>query len=277
MSGISYANLEQIKLCYKSKGEGYPVILIHGFAKKEFWIGQINTLSKQFKVFWFDNRGVGCSDRPNIPYTMAILVEDLKGLLDFLDIQSAHLIGHSLGSFIAQNFALKYPKMVGKLILLSTSAGLPDKKGVAIFKDNQIALYEAKIADPIASFYTKMKVRFTRDFLKMMKSDPKRKHFGIFSAEDLIKSENENPWTPQNIINHSTALADHNTLKELPRIKHKTLIIAGEKDRLTPRISNEQVHEKLPNSELRIVSGGHYFPLENAPQVNQIIIDFLKS
>ncbi|MFX1427397.1 MAG: alpha/beta fold hydrolase [Promethearchaeota archaeon] len=277
MSEISFADIRGIKLCYSSKGEGFPIVLIHGFAKKEFWIGQISTLSNQFKVIWFDNRGVGCSDRPNMPYTMKMLAEDLNGLMDFLGIQKAHLIGHSLGSFIAQNFALLYPEKVNKLILLSTNPGLPDKKGVDIFKNNQIALYEARIADPIAGFYTKMKVRFTREFLKIMKSDPKKKFYGIFSTEDLIKSENENPWTPQDIINHSNALADHNTLEELHKIKHKTLIITGEKDRLTPRISSEQVHEKIPNSELRIVPGGHYFPLENAPEVNQIIIDFLKS
>ena len=277
MSEISFANVKGIKLRYKFKGEGYPTFLIHGFAKKEFWIGQINALSEEFKVIWFDNRGVGESDRPNEPYTMKMLVEDLKGLMDFLNIQKAHLIGHSLGSFIAQNFTLTYPERVNKLILMSTNPGLPDQKGIDIFKNNQIALYEARIKDPISGFFTKMKVRFTREFLKLMKSDPKKQFHGIFSAEDLIKSENENPWTPQDIINHSNALADHNTLAALHKIKHKTLIIAGEKDRLTPRISSEQVHEKIPNSELRIVSGGHYFPLENAPEVNQIIIDFLKS
>ncbi|MFX0081967.1 MAG: alpha/beta fold hydrolase [Candidatus Hodarchaeota archaeon] len=277
MSEISFADVEGIKLSYRIKGEGYPIFLIHGFAKKEFWIGQIDALSKEFKVIWFDNRGVGESDRPNMPYTMKMLVEDLKDLMDLLDIQKTHLIGHSLGSFIAQNFALTYPERVNKLILLSTNPGLPDKKGADIFKDNQIALYEARIADPIAGFYTKMKVRFTREFLKMMRADPTKKLHGIFSAEDLIKSENENPWTPQDIINHSNALADHNTLDNLHKIKHETLIIAGEKDRLTPKISNEQVHKKIPNSELRIVSGGHYFPLENAPEVNKIIFDFLKS
>jgi len=197
--------------------------------------------------------------------------------LDTLDSQVTHLIGHSLGSFIAQNFVLKYPKRVNKLILLSTSAGLPDRKGVDIFKDNQIALNDARIADPITGFYSKMKVRFTREFLKLMKSDPTKKFYGLFSAEELIKSENENPWTPQDIINHSYALADHNTLEKLHKIRHKTLIITGEKDRLTPKISSEQVHKEIPKSELKIVSGGHYFPLENASEVNKIIIDFLKS
>lgn len=277
MSEISFANVEGIKLRYKFKGEGYPIFLIHGFAKKEFWIGQINALSEEFKVTWFDNRGVGESDRPNVLYTMKMLVEDLKGLMDFLNIQKAHLIGHSLGSFIAQNFTLTYPERVNKLILMSTNPGLPDEKGVEIFKNNQIALHEARIEDPISGFYTKMKVRFTREFLKLMKSDSKKKFYGIFSVEDLIKSENDNPWTPQDIINHSNALVDHNTLDNLHKIKHETLIIAGEKDRLTPKISSELVHEKMPNSELRIVSGGHYFPLENAPEVNKIIIDFLKS
>ncbi|MBY8989985.1 MAG: alpha/beta hydrolase [Candidatus Lokiarchaeota archaeon] len=277
MDKILFADIKGVKLCYKLKGEGYPVFLIHGFAKKEFWVGQISALSSQFKVIWFDNRGVGSSDRPNIPYTIEMLVEDLKGLMDFLEIQKAHLIGHSLGSFIAQNFALIYPERVDKLILLSTTAGLPDKKGVDIFKNNQIALYEARVVDPILGFYTKMKVRFTREFLKMMKSEPTKKFYAIFSAEDLIKSENVNPWTLQDIVNHSYALADHNTLDNLHKIKHKTLIIAGEKDRLTPKISNEQVQKEIPNSELKVISGGHYFPLENAPEVNKIIIDFLKS
>jgi pimeloyl-ACP methyl ester carboxylesterase len=208
---------------------------------------------------------------------MKMLTDDLKGLIDFLNIQRVHLIGHSLGSFIAQHFALDYPDHVDKLILLSTNPGFPDAKGVEIFKNNQIALYEARIKDPISAFYRKMKLRFSRGFFKSMEQNPREKFYGIFSAEDLIRSENENPWTPQDIINHSNALTGHNTLVDLHKIKNKTLIITGDKDRLAPVLSSEQVHEKIPNSELKIVPGGHYFPLEKAPEVNQIIIDFLKS
>lgn len=168
----------------------------YDFAKKEFWIGQIKALSRYFKVIWFDNRGVGESDRPNIPYTMKILTNDLKRLIDFLNIQKAHLIGHSLGSFIAQHFALNYPDHTDKLILLSTNPGFPDAKGVEIFKNNQIALYEVRLKDPINVFYSKMKLRFSRGFFKFMRQNPKEKFHGIFSAEDLMRSENENPWTP---------------------------------------------------------------------------------
>ena len=54
-------------------------------------------------------------------------------------------------------------------------------------------------------------------------------------------------------------------------------MLAGDKDRFTPKISCIQVHEKIPNSKLEIIQGGHYFPLEKAPEVNNIIIEFLES
>lgn len=66
-------------------------------------------------------------------------------------------------------------------------------------------------------------------------------------------------------------------MTDLHKIEHKTLIITGDKDRLVPVLSSERVHEKIPNSKLEIVPGGHYFPLERAPDVNKIILDFLNS
>jgi pimeloyl-ACP methyl ester carboxylesterase len=208
---------------------------------------------------------------------MKMLVDDLKGLMDFLEIQQAHLIGHSLGSMIAQHFTLNYPERVNKLILMSTTAAIPDEIGVEMFKNNQIALYEARLRDPIQAFYDKMKVRVTRRILKQMQEDPEYKFHNIFSAEDLMKSDNEEPWTPQDIINYANVLGEHNTLNELNQIKNQTLVIAGDKDRLTPKISCIQVYEKIPNSKLEVIQGGHYFPLEKAPEVNQIILEFLRT
>ena len=90
-----------------------------------------------------------------------------------------------------------------------------------------------------------------------MKQDPQLKFHNIFSAEDLIKSEGDDPWKPQDIINHANALGELQTLNVLNEIKNNTLIIAGEKDKLTPKSSSIQVHEKIPNSKLEIIPGGH--------------------
>ncbi|MFX1390903.1 MAG: alpha/beta fold hydrolase [Promethearchaeota archaeon] len=277
MSENLFAKVNGIKICYKVNGKGDPIFLIHGFGtKKEFWIGQINELSKYFQVIWYDIRGAGKSDRPDIPYTMKMHVEDLKGLIDYLKIQKTHLIGHSLGSMIAQNFTLAYPNQVNKLILLGMLTGIPDEQGLEMFKNNQIALYKARLKDPINAFYNKIKVRVSREFLKSMQKDPKFKFHSIFSAEDLIKNEGEDPWRPQDIINNANALSERTILNELHKINNKTILIAGDKDRLTPKLSSIQAHEQISDSKLEVIQGGHWFPLEKAPEINEIILDFLK-
>lgn len=274
--GELYAQVKDIKICYEIHGEGFPLILLHGYTKKEFWMGQISELSKVFKIIIFDNRGVGKSDRPNIPYTMEMLADDLKALMDYLNIKKAHLIGHSEGGMIIQHFVLKYPEMVDKLILMSTNMGFPDESAVKLFKNNQIELYESRLKDPIKAFYDKMKLRISRKLLKEMKQDPDKLFHGIFSAKKLMKIENDDPWTPQDITNHAHALNTHDTSEQLHEIKNKTLIMTGDKDRLTPKIASEQIHEKILNSKLIVIEGGHYFPLEKAPEVNKYILEFLK-
>lgn len=80
-----FATINNIRLCFEECGDGDPVILVHGItAKKEDWIGQFIPLSKKFRVIRIDNRGAGKSDRPNIPYTMKMLADDIKGLMNYL-------------------------------------------------------------------------------------------------------------------------------------------------------------------------------------------------
>jgi pimeloyl-ACP methyl ester carboxylesterase len=278
MSEILYTNINGLKICYDIKGEGYPIFLVHGFIKKEFWIGQIDELSKEFKVIWYDNRGMGKSDRSDKQYTMEKFADDLKGLMDSLEIKKAHFVGHSMGSYILLNFSLKYPNCINKLVLMSVVASWPqDKSGLEMYKKSQIALYEAKMKNPEIAFYNKMKIRFTRNFLKSMEADPKKKFHGIFSSEDLMHIENIDPMTPTDIINYANAIGGHDTLDRLHEIKNKTLIIYGRKDKLGPKLEADKINERIPNSDLNMVSGSHWFPLENAPEINQIILDFLKN
>jgi len=279
MSGIFFADVKGLKLCYEVKGEGYPIFLIHGFGtKKEYWIAQSDNLSKEFKVITLDSRGAGKSDRPNEPYTAKMLAKDVIGLMDVLSLPRAHFIGHSLGGAVVQHIALMYPERVGKIILMCTFPDFPlDKSGLEMFKKNQIAMYEAIKNDPIKGFYTKMKLRFSRDFLKLLKADSERKHHGIFTTNDLMEINSIDPATPQDINNFTNVLVTHQVLNRLHEIKAETLIIAGDKDRLASKLSSEQLHEKIPNSSLKVIPGGHYVNLEKAPEINQLIIDFLKS
>jgi len=277
MSENLYADINKIKVCYNIKGEGFPVILLHGFAMyKEFWFTMINKLAENFKVIAVDNRSCGKSDHPSELYGIDTMANDVKGLMDFLKIEKAHIIGHSLGGMIAQNFNLLYPDLVEKLVLMATFSKLPlDESGLEMYKKSQLATYESKLDNPNKAFYDKIKLRFTRNFYKAMVEDPKKKFYGLFSTEDIVDMENYGTTKPQDILNLIHVITTHNTIDQLPNIKNNVLIIAGEKDKIVSKVASIEMDEKIPYSTLKIVKGGHWFPLENAPEVNDTIIDFL--
>ncbi|GAG58408.1 unnamed protein product, partial [marine sediment metagenome] len=134
-----FAEINGIKICYEVHGEGDPVILVHGFGrKKENWIAQFKPFSEHFKIIRFDNRGAGKSDRPKGVYTMEVFVDDIAGLMDYIEIDKAHIVGWSLGGKIVQNFALKYPERVDKMVLINTNYGLPDESGTEIYKNMRL-------------------------------------------------------------------------------------------------------------------------------------------
>ncbi|MCJ7649658.1 MAG: alpha/beta hydrolase, partial [Candidatus Lokiarchaeota archaeon] len=261
-------------------GEGEPVFLIHGFGvSKEVWIAQFQPLAKHFKVIRFDNRGAGKSERPNEPYVMKMFADDIRGLMDYLNIEKANVIGWSLGGMIAQHFAIKYQNRLNKLILINTMAQWPsDKSGLEMYKNSQIEGYHNKLKDPVSTFYERAKMGFTRDFLKEMKADPKKKFFGLWSAEDLIEQANTNPSTPQDITNQVNALGHMDVLEQLKSIKNEVLVICADKDRQMPKAVNVKIYENLPNAKLVVIEGaGHDSPKERAPEINQLIIDFLRT
>ena len=149
-----FVDIKGVRICYQIHGEGYPLILLHGFAMyKEFWKWQVKELSKNLKIITLDIRGCGKTDHPVEPYSMEELADDIRALLDYLNLEKTHLGGHSFGGMIAQHFALKYPKRLKKLILMSTFANLPmSQSGLEMYKRSQLSFYEAKAKDPSKAF-----------------------------------------------------------------------------------------------------------------------------
>jgi pimeloyl-ACP methyl ester carboxylesterase len=116
MENLQYNNGN---IAYDVFGEGEPIVFIHGFGlDSRVWKPQVQFLSKEYKVITYDLRGFGNSSIPDNKYSH---VDDLKKLLDHLNVESANLVGHSFGSAISIDFALKYPKLVEKLILIAPS------------------------------------------------------------------------------------------------------------------------------------------------------------
>ena len=279
-----FANVNGIKICYDTIGDGYPVVLVHGFSnRKEHWRAQIGDLSEYFKLIRLDNRGAGKSDRPDGTYTMEIYADDINGLLDHLNIEIAHIIGHSLGGMIVQNFALKYPERVNKIVLINTIAGVtppgvPPDQGIEIYKKNAIAGIKAREKNPLNAFIAGEKHSYSREFWQQMKEDPINKFHNIWSVEDLVEEKTKYGPTEKDINHQAEALASHNTYERLHEIKNQVLIIAADKDKTCPMLMNKKIHELLPNSSFIVIKkAGHQSILEYPHIINRYIIDFLKN
>ena len=115
-----------ISIYYEVHGQGQPLVLISGLGYGLWqWQRMIPGLAEHFRVIAFDNRGAGQSDKPDGPYSAAMLAADTAGLIDALEAAPAIVMGHSMGGFVAQQLALTYPDKVSKLILASTNFGGP--------------------------------------------------------------------------------------------------------------------------------------------------------
>ena len=277
-----FADMSGIKICYDIHGDGEPIILIHGFSdRKEHWRAQIGILSEYFKVIRMDNRGAGKSDRPDGIYTMEVYASDVAALMDFLGIEKSHIMGHSLGGMIAQNFAILYPNKVNKLILLNTFPGLkpPGQSiddAIEIYRENAIVGHRAREKDPLNAFIDGAKSSYSRKFWKLMREDPKKKFHGIWSVEDLVEEKIKFGPTVKDLSNQAHALSTHNTYERLYEINNEVLIISAEKDKSCPKSMGEKMHELIPNSKFIIIEGaGHQSILEKAPEVNHYILEFL--
>jgi len=273
-----FAEVNGIRICYEMHGEGNPLILVHGWGgTKEGWFVHIDALSKHFRVITFDNRGAGKSDHPNIPYTMDMYADDIYGLLEFLKIEKTHIIGASLGGMIVLNFILKYPDKVNKVVLMNTWPGFPNEQGPEIYKESKITYYKELEKDPLNTFLKSTKSSFSREFWKKMVENPKRKFFDLWSVEDLIERDLKSQYTPQDNENAAYAVKGHNVQDRLHEIKSETLILCGAKDRIAPLSVNKKMLEKIPNSTLKVIEDArHSLPLEKTPEVNNILVDFLK-
>lgn len=109
-------------LAFETRGEGVPLVLIHGFSfDMRTWDPQVEVLSRYFQVVRYDLRGFGRSSVPTGPYSH---VQDLRALVEFLALPAPVLVGLSLGANIALSCALDHPHAVRGLVL--ASSGLPD-------------------------------------------------------------------------------------------------------------------------------------------------------
>lgn len=255
--------LSEVSINYEIDGSGETVALINGLTMDvNGWIGQVGEFSKHFKVLRHDCRGQGKSDKPDMPYTHALLAKDLHELMDKLGIDRAHLVGISNGGMIAQVFALNYPEKVGKIVLVDTTSRISPIVDRAL--DAWIAAAQAggiallfDIALP--SLFAESFIEKNSELLKTLK--------------ELSIGRN----TPEAVVNLAKGCKTLDVTERLSEIDKPTLIIHGEEDILIPLKHAAVLHEKIKGSTLRVIKDcGHVPPIEKPEEFNRLVIEFLK-
>lgn len=275
-----FAELDNgLKLCYEINGDedAEPLILVMGWTyTKERWLAQVPPFSEHFKVITFDNRGSGKSDRPDEPYTMEMMAKDIIGLMDYLDIEKAHMMGYALGGMVLQRLAIDYPERLNKLILLNTVAAFPSDEGVENVKNININALDFQQNAPRKYFMKSMGMAFHRNFTKKVKEDPDQEFHGLWTIDEVAELFTKDPQEPKDVANQCDAMLGFNILDEIGDIEAETLIIAASHNRLHPKAAMEEMNKRIPNSTLEVLKkAGDSCYLSRAPEVNELVIDFL--
>lgn len=122
---MSKITVGDIDINYKIQGGGSPLLMIMGlsFSLLDWGKQFIDLLAPHYQLILFDNRDAGLTSQSTSSYDIVNMADDAAGLLEALNINKAHVFGVSMGGAIAQQFALKYPEKLDKLILGCTFAG----------------------------------------------------------------------------------------------------------------------------------------------------------
>jgi pimeloyl-ACP methyl ester carboxylesterase len=258
-----------IDIYYELHGDGFPLVMIMGLSGNIDWWDPrlIQETSKRYKTVIFDNRGAGRTDKPKVAYTIKMFADDTADLMDALKIKRAHILGHSMGGMIAQEFALSHPDKVEKLVLCSTFCGgsnsvqaSPQVLGLLMSPRPEGMTDEDVVKHMIP-------ILFTEDFVK---SDPS--YISDFTQQ-LLKAP-----TPDDAYRRQLgASLNFGIYERLPEIKAVTMVMHGKKDILMPPENAKIIADKIPGAKLVYFENSAHALFSQEPEkVNKALLEFLK-
>jgi pimeloyl-ACP methyl ester carboxylesterase len=256
-----------VDLYYEEHGHGAPLLLIAGLASdSQSWLPALAGLAASFRVILVDNRGTGRTTPLDARTSIRAMADDCIALIRHLRLGSVNTVGHSMGGFVAQDLALRYPGHVEKLVLAATGS-CSSKRNDELFTGWADAL-DAGTA-PGAWFRELFQWIFSARFL----DDPK-------TVDDLIRFSVEYPY-PQPagaFRNQVRAVAEFDGTDQLSRLHVPTLVLAASEDRLFPIDSCERLARSIGKAELIAIDGaGHALHVEQPAAFTGHVAGFLSA
>jgi 3-oxoadipate enol-lactonase len=262
---MPFISANSIELYYEIHGSGEPLLLIMGLSHNSLsWKRSLPALAEHFQVILFDNRGTGRSSKPETPYSIELMAEDARAVLDAADVKSAHVYGISMGGMIAQRLALAHPDRVRSLVLGCTTPG--GANHVQPHPDIAMAMLSRASASPVEAAWAAVPILYSESFIQNHRDA---------IAED-IETRLQIPTPAHGYMLQLQACLAHDTHDELDRITVPTLVIHGDADVLVPFENGLALKERIKEAEFFQVHGaGHLYVTEAQDESNQRVVDFL--
>jgi 3-oxoadipate enol-lactonase len=258
---MPYATNEGARIYWREEGKGPPVLLIMGLSfTHEMWYRIMPALGGRYRTILFDNRGMGRSGVPRGPYTIRRLASDARAVLDGAGVESAHVIGASMGGMIAQELALRHPGRVRSLMLgCTTSRGLLGKWPEFRYGPRQ--------------WRTESREARERSLRKLLYADTTP----AGRIEEDLRVRCACTWCYKGFLNQFAGILMWSAYRRLPRINAPTLVVHGDQDRLVPPENGRIIASRIPAARFQLIrDAGHILITDQPEACVEAICGFLK-
>lgn len=255
--------LHGTKLFYQDRGQGMPLVLVHGFPlDSRMWEGQLAGLSDRYRVIAPDLRGFGQS-RSEEAFSIESLADDLHQLLSQIDALPCVLGGLSMGGYVAFAFVTKYPTDLRGLMLVDTKA----EADTAEAKQNRMKTIETAKCMGSAAVVDGM-------LPKLVAPETQLGRPGVLQELRAIMES----CPPKTIELAQLAMCDRRDYRdELASIAVPTLVVVGLDDALSPPATAEFMAREISHAKLVVIpKAGHMSPVEEPELVNRAMGEFME-
>jgi 3-oxoadipate enol-lactonase len=252
-----------MRLGYDDHGTGLPVVFLHAFpVDRSMWTDQTAELSSRFRIITIDLRGHGESDAPLWSFSLDDYADDVRGLLDHLDVPHAVLVGLSMGGYVSFAFYRKYGERVKGLVLADTRAQADSPEA----RNGRFQLAQKGSREGAAAVADAM-------LPKLLSAT------ALKTRQDLVDRVRRMVLaTPANgiVVDLMAMAARPDSRPLLRKISCPALVVVGEDDLTTPLADATLIAEGIAGAKIAVIpSAGHLSNLEQPDAFNRILGTFL--
>ena len=261
---MPFLEVRDIQMYYEINGTGPRLLFINGSGGDLRRKPSIfdSSLAEHFEILAHDQRGLGQTDRPDIPYTMADYAIDANALLEAVGWDRCSVLGISFGGMVAQEFALRYPHRIQRLVLACTSSGGAGGASYPLHEFGNLSPQERAVrVVPLSD---------TRRDAAWQAANPQQFQELVDETVAGFLVGADEPGRRIGARHLLEARSRHNTYDRLPNLQMPVFICGGRYDGIAPVANLEAIHKQVPHTRLELFDGGHLFFLQDARAFERI-------